>query len=155
MEAKFVRSKPSDASVLTEVIKKTKRHWGYTDEEMLLWDDELTITSDEIEEQEVFHLIVDGIIVGLYALELKDKRECEIEHMWLLPDHIGKGFGRKLFTHLVETARNSGAQTIRIVSDPNAEQFYVKMGARKVGEQKSKIPDRVLPVLELNLGTKA
>jgi hypothetical protein len=42
---------------------------------------------------------------------------------------------------------------LRIESDPNAQSFYEKIGARKVGEVHSEVDSqpRVLPVMEINL----
>lgn len=64
---------------------------------------------------------------------------------------MSKGFGRKLFNHLLKTASNLNAKNIRIVSDPNAEGFYVKMGAREIDEKESSIKGRMLPVLKIEL----
>jgi predicted N-acetyltransferase YhbS len=56
---------------------------------------------------------------------------------------------------LVETAiaraRDVGACTMRVVSDPNAEAFYARLGAVRVGEVPSDVPARVLPLLRFDL----
>ncbi len=46
----------------------------------------------------------------------------------------------------------SGGATLRIASDPNAEGFYLKMGARRVGETPSQPEGRALPLLLLEVG---
>ncbi len=70
--------------------------------------------------------------------------------MWVAPERVGGG-GAALFAHAVETARAEGASQLRISSDPNAEGFYVKMGARRVGEVPSRPPGRMLPLLVFRL----
>jgi hypothetical protein len=41
--------------------------------------------------------------------------------------------------------------TSTVPSDPNAQGFYVKMGAQRVGEVPSRPPGRTLPLLVLRL----
>ena len=47
---------------------------------------------------------------------------------------MGRGIGRALFEHAVEQARRLGSHALKIESDPNAEGFYKRMGAHRVGE---------------------
>ena len=71
------------------------------------------------------------------------------EHMWVAPEHPGVGIGAALFEHAVETARAEGAPELRIASDPNAEGFYKRMGAHRVGTSTKDVagPNRELPIL--------
>lgn len=57
----------------------------------------------------------------------------ELEHFWVEPSSIGRGLGRTLFDHAVATARTAGGRSLFIDSDPNAEPFYERMGAERVG----------------------
>jgi GNAT superfamily N-acetyltransferase len=67
--------------------------------------------------------------VGFYALVGEG-----LEHLWVTPEHMGTGVGRALFEHAVRRAASMGAETLKIEADPNAEGFYLRMGARRVGE---------------------
>jgi hypothetical protein len=53
--------------------------------------------------------------------------------------------------HLVARARAAGVEELRVVSDPNAAGFYLRMGACQVGEQASVPVGRRLPVLVIPL----
>jgi GNAT superfamily N-acetyltransferase len=64
---------------------------------------------------------------------------------------MGTGAGRRLFRHAVQTARTNGGKRLRIESDPNAEGFYLAMGARPAGRVPAKPQGRTLPVLMLDL----
>ena len=65
---------------------------------------------------------------------------------------IGSGVGAALMTHATAEAKRHGATTLRIESDPNAEAFYLRMGAKRVGEVPSGTePGRLLPLLQLVL----
>lgn len=50
------KSEPKYHSELSELAKKSKRFWGYSDEWMDLWDDDLTLTEEYITTNEVWHI---------------------------------------------------------------------------------------------------
>jgi GNAT superfamily N-acetyltransferase len=83
--------------------------------------------------------------VGFYALKKGD--DYYLDHLWLLPEVIGRGLGRIAFEHAVQLARESGMSSFLIISDFHAEGFYLKMGARKIGEFFSPHQNRMLPKL--------
>ena len=144
------RASASDAARLTEIAHHAKAHWGYDDELLALWDDDLTLTEDFIESHPVFCAVHAEDIVGLYALT-REGSTFELEHMWVDPGHIGTGAGRLLFEHAVIEVRARGGAALRIASDPNAEGFYIAMGARRVGDVPSRPAGRTLPLLELDI----
>lgn len=145
------RARASDAARLTEIAHRAKAHWGYDDELLALWDDDLTLTDDFVESHPVFCAVHGEEIVGLCALT-HDGATVELEHMWVDPGHIGTGAGRILFEHAVREVRTRGGSVLRIASDPNAEGFYIAMGARRVGDVPSTPAGRTLPLLELDVG---
>ena len=90
--------------------------------------------------------------IGFYAIAVKAKR-ANLEHLWVLPDYMGKGIGAKLFRHALSRCKEIGVHMLEIESDPNAQGFYERMGARRVGEAIGEVDSqpRVLPVLEITL----
>ena len=66
---------------------------------------------------------------------------------------MGQGIGKSLFVHALERSRERGTSVLRIEADPNAQSFYEKMGARKIGEHNSDVDRqlRVLPIMEIDL----
>ncbi len=66
--------------------------------------------------------------------------------MWVEPDAMGNGHGRRLFEHAVAIARSLGATALELDADPNAVGFYERMGMERIGETPSTlIPGRALP----------
>ena len=57
----------------------------------------------------------------------------DLLHLWVLPEAMGRGVGRSLFRHALERARILGFRELEIESDPNAEGFYRRIGAHRVG----------------------
>jgi GNAT superfamily N-acetyltransferase len=139
---------PEDAAMLTEIAFAAKRHWGYSERWMASWRDLLTIKPEFIASHETYTAIVDGQIVGFYAFGRKDSR-LNLQHMWVLPDWMGQNVGRSLFYHALERTKALGFRELEIESDPNAEGFYKRLGARRAGVNTYTIDQqqRELPVL--------
>ena len=152
MSAEICRAKDEDADILTEIAHSAKRYWGYPERWIRMWKEALTITPVFISNNEVYCARIDGEMVGFYALAMLDNK-ASLEHLWVTPDRIGTGLGKVLFNHAIGTARKLGATTIEIESDPNAEGFYQRMGARRTGQVSSDLDGqpRVLPVLVLDV----
>src|SRR5262249_34932808 len=85
--------------------------------------------------------------------------EWWLEHLWLVVERIGHGFGRELFHHAVAVAAELGITRLRIEAEPNAKAFYLHMGARRDGERiwTSTVTGtaRVFPRLVYNIGVPA
>jgi len=128
----FRRAEAQDAELLTEIALAGKRHWGYPEEWMAEWRPDLTVTPGYIRSQLVSVAELAGEVVGFAGLSTLEGHRY-LEHLWLRPNHIGRGFGRALFLEAVREARAAGVTELRIKSDPNAEPFYLKMGAVRTG----------------------
>ena len=144
------RAQPGDADTLTRIAFAAKAHWGYPERWMERWRDTLTITPEFIRQNEIHVATVEGEQAGFYALVGEGWR-IVLEHLWVLPERMGAGVGRALFEHAVRTAASLGAGVVGIEADPNAEGFYRRMGARRVGEIVYEIDgqERVLPLLAM------
>ena len=145
------RAHPEEASELTRIAFAAKRYWGYPEELIQLWRDELTLTPAYVRQHLTYVAEANGIL-GLFVLE-DHGAFLELAHVWVEPSHIGKGIGTLLLRKALQLARERGVECVRTVSDPNAEGFYSKLGARRVGRQASKPTGRTLPVLEFVLDT--
>lgn len=137
--------------MLTAIAHDAKRHWGYPEHWIQHWQADLAISSDFIRDNQVYVAEGEGEIIGFYALVVGDQR-AELEHMWVAPPHIGTGVGKELFVHAMQKAAGENVATIEISSDPNAEGFYEKMGARRISEDSSEIEgqERTLPRLTID-----
>ncbi|MGF1758856.1 GNAT family N-acetyltransferase [Photobacterium sagamiensis] len=151
VKLKISRAVISDLEEINFVITSAKQVWGYSEDSMELWLPDLLLEQSSLLSRE-FWVLKKGItIVGLYSLSEQSKGIFELEDCWVLPAYMGQGLGEQLFDHAVKNLQSLAAFRMHIVSDPNACDFYKKMGANCVGEQPSKPKGRYLPVLELNL----
>jgi GNAT superfamily N-acetyltransferase len=146
------RASPGVAEALTRVAFAAKRHWGYPERWISHWSETLTITPEFIRDHEVYAAVVGGEPIGFYALA-GTGHELELEHLWVSPAWIGSGVGRLLFEHAMNKAAARGAKHLEIEADPNAEGFYLRMGARRAGENVYEIEGqrRVLPRMVVEL----
>jgi len=149
---KIVRAGPEHALALTQIALAAKRHWGYPERWIEMWTPQLTITPEFISTADVWIAATDDEIAGFFALAYSDQRAL-LEHLWILPKHMNRGVGRRLFEHAVSRCREAGCTALEVESDPNAQGFYERMGAHKVRERKAEVEGRprALPIMELKL----
>ena len=146
-------AQPSEGELLTAIAHAAKRHWGYPEKWIEQWQIDLTITPEFIADNEVFVAIVNDSIAGCCALVVTGAL-AEIEHMWINPEHMGSGVGRALFEHARDRARELQLPVLELSADPNAEGFYERMGAKRVGDVPASMNGaaaRVLPRMRINL----
>jgi N-acetylglutamate synthase-like GNAT family acetyltransferase len=145
------RAKASEADLLTELALRSKAHWGYGPEFLRACRDDLTVEADFLAANPVYVVEEEGSVVGYYSLERQTDEDVELVHLFVEPAAIGKGFGKLLWRHAAETARQLGFREVVLSSDPYAEDFYRAMGARRVGEIASPVsPSRKLPLLRFD-----
>src|SRR3954468_2983312 len=146
----IVRATSEDAATLTEIAHASKRHWAYPERWIESWRDILTMRPEFIAANIAFCAIENGRIVGFYVLTTESDG-VHLDHLWIVPTAMRRGIGRALFRHAVGQAKDRGVDAIRMEADPNAEEFYRRMGALRVGTSASQIDGkrRELPLLEL------
>jgi N-acetylglutamate synthase-like GNAT family acetyltransferase len=149
------RAHPDEAEPLTEIAHAAKRHWGYPENWIQHWKEDLTITPEFIAANEVFVAMVDNEIAGCCALAFTGSNG-ELEHMWIRPEHMGTGVGRALFNHVRERAADLNIPALELSADPNAQGFYERMGATRVGEVPANVEGtaRVLPRMKVAINSE-
>src|SRR2546423_10795417 len=149
----IVRAKPEDAEALTQIAHAAKRHLGYPETWIAAWRDILTMRPEFVAANVAFIAIDDDSRpVGFYILTTQDDG-IHLDHLWIVPAAMGRGMGKALFEHATAEARKLGFDSIKIEADPNAEGFYKRMGAARVGTNISEVcgQRRELPLLEWSL----
>jgi N-acetylglutamate synthase-like GNAT family acetyltransferase len=147
----IVKATISDVRQLTEIALKSKSFWGYSNELLESWRNDLTVTSKMISKCTVFKFLVDDQIVGFYILNPLKEKSIELEMLFVLPEFIGKGIGKQLLQHSFEKALKLKVNSMTLLADPNAITFYESRGFYEVDKKESTIPGRFLSVLKKNL----
>ena len=145
------KASSNDNEILTEITKKSKAYWGYSEEQILKWNNNLTISAAYIETNCVFTLVNDNKIIGYYSYIIKEEKNVILDNLFILPEYIGKGFGKYLMTDFLNRMKNEKFEKITLDSEPNAENFYLKIGFKKIGEFETSIKNRFMPIMEMSL----
>jgi ribosomal protein S18 acetylase RimI-like enzyme len=140
----------NDNEILTEITKKSKAYWGYSEEQILKWNNNLTISAAYIENNCVYKLENNNEIVGYYSYIINEKNVI-LDNLFIVPEYIGKGFGKYLMADFLNRMKNEKFEKITLDSEPNAENFYLKIGFKKIGEFETSIKNRFMPIMEMNL----
>ena len=134
--------------MLTELALRSKAHWGYDAEFMQMARPYMVIAPEIVEHGTAFVADGGGGILGFYILAI-ELGAPTLRDLWIDPALMRTGIGSALWAHMIGQARTLGYRTVRIVSEPNAEGFYLRMGARRTGLHESEaVPGRMLPVME-------
>ncbi|MEQ7052870.1 GNAT family N-acetyltransferase [Paenibacillaceae sp. P-4] len=140
-----------DVHILSELAYASKAYWGYDKAFMEACREDLTITEAHLTAAQLFVAEENRQIQGFIALEQDPSQRDRglVTYLFIHPNAIGRGYGQALWNRMVDAARELGIRAVLVHSDPHAEPFYVRMGARRIGEVASTVfPDRHLPVLE-------
>ena len=143
-----------EAEKISALAMRSKAYWGYTQEFMEACREELTVTPEKINSDDLHYVIAENesTLIGYYAVEKTAKYEYELEALFVEPEHIGTGIGKALINHAKKKIREMGGKTLIIQSDPNAEKFYRAAGGKLIGKRSSvSISGRILPVFAIEL----
>ena len=153
MDVEIRRAVGADAGDLSNLARRAKAHWGYPPEWMRRWKADLTLTPKYLDSRNAYVAQRDGRPIGMCVLELHGE-DATLEHVWITPEFHRQGIGRHLVVHALDTARRAGVVAVKVVADPFAEAFYLKLGAQRIGTVPAPMPGaprRVLPLLEFAL----
>lgn len=157
LQRRIRRATSPDAALLTDITFRAKAYWGYSPQVMEAWRVMMNIPPELIVNNPVYVLEDAGRVRGYYSLEHPDGDQIILGNLFIDPDAMGKGIGRQLWEHALQTACHLGFRYIDFESDPHAEGFYLHMGAVRIGEHPAPIPgqpDRALPKMCFELDTQ-
>ncbi len=150
----FRDAKPQDADLISRLAVRSKSYWGYSKEFIEACREELLVTEQLIKSDKCHYVIVESKerLLGYYAIENSCKQEYELEALFVEPEYIGQGIGKALISHAKNSVKKLGGKSLVIQGDPNAEKFYLAVGAKKIGSRESaSIPGRRLPLFKIDL----
>ncbi|HFJ9507081.1 MULTISPECIES: GNAT family N-acetyltransferase [Bacillus cereus group] len=139
----------SEANELSELALHSKATWNYSEEFILACKEDLTITDEYIKNNFVYVLENDNTMIGFFSFL---RNENALDFLYIHPRYKGKGYGKILWEYVIQQANELGIKSFTIDSDPNAKGYYLKMGAKLIGETPSTVfEDRLLPLLKYDV----
>jgi len=145
MEIRIEKALIADLEVLNEISISSKAFWKYPKAWLELWEEDMKLTPQDITQQHVYKLIEAQGIIGFCAI-FETEEQYEIEHLWILPTAIGKGYGKYLMEYCMQKVITKD-KPIVVVVDPNAEGFYQKQGFETYAQKESLPKGRFLPLM--------
>jgi GNAT superfamily N-acetyltransferase len=153
-EYKIRNAKHGEEIFLSELAIRSKAYWGYTNDFLNTCRLHIKIDHEYIEKWPVVLIENNNEILGFYSLKII-KSEPRLDNLWIEPKYIKQGIGRILFEHACETAKYLGWTHFRLAGEPDAVEFYEKMGAKLIGKIQSRISeDLFLPHMEMSFERK-
>lgn len=144
-------ARTDEAEALTDLSLRAKAVWGYDAGFLARCRAVMTVKAANIESRPHVVAELDGRLAGFYGFE-PEAAGIGLDYLFVEPDLIGRGVGRALWNHAVATARRLGQGALVVVSDPNAEGFYLRMGCSRIGTRPSELESgRQLPLLRFML----
>lgn len=138
----------SDINILNNISVESKMYWNYPQEWMDNWKDVLILTKEHFKEQHIYKLEKTGSIIGFCSI-VENESDYEIVHLWLIPDYIGKGYGKLLLNETIKQVVKNKKEII-VESDPNSEAFYSSQGFKTFDKRESYPKGRFLPLMKKN-----
>ncbi|WP_045827123.1 GNAT family N-acetyltransferase [Teredinibacter turnerae] len=149
---RFIDAEIKHKDLLRDTLISSKGYWGYTQGQLEQWRANLNFEDAYIARNIVKLVLDDTGVIGFFALIRGEVNE--LDHLWLLPRAIGKGYGNRVFEQILTEFVLLDITEFYLTSDPNAEGFYLKKGAFKVGEVYSEPQNRMLPRLKYFVVTR-
>lgn len=143
----------SEAKELTTIALESKQYWGYSSDFIEMCRDELTLKEADFVNSLILVAKNNEKYCGFVQLKFNDNAgQGELEKLFVAPSFIGQGIGKTLYERAVEHARKMNVKELVLDADPNAENFYKKMGAITMYNTPSEsIPRRFIPKMKIAL----
>jgi len=126
---------------------RSKARWGYDRAFLAACRGELTIRADDLARCPTVVAMTDRDMAGVAQVSAAPSG-CFLEKLFVAPERMGEGIGRRLFLWASDCAESLGARTLVVEADPGAVPFYERMGCIRTGSVPSgSIPGRRIPVL--------
>lgn len=157
---------PEEARALTALTRVSKGYWGYSEAQMRVWEPELTVSAEYIQQNTVLVAEENGALLGYASILCGQNlppiqiggtaycRENILDNLFVHPDVIRRGVGSSLFRAITHWCSTHGILSFCIVADPNARRFYERMGAVYVGDTQALATARALPFLIYSVPAK-
>lgn len=84
---------PQDPALIKHIMPVSKAYWGYSDDFMNLWEEQLSISPTFFSENEVYLAKEHAQSVGFHALKPPEQGVCELVGLWIIPQRIGVKYG--------------------------------------------------------------
>lgn len=138
---------PTDSKSLTELAIRSEAYWGYDDNFMDNFKAIYKVSEEFIINNPTYIMEKEGEVIGFYGILIEEPQRS-LEYFFIEPKFIGKGYGKLLWNHVIKSCNTLNIKEFIIVTSPQAQAFYAKLGAKLQGEVESLVAKgRMIPQL--------
>ena len=146
------RARADNVEVLNDIMKRSIAIWDYSAKEIEETTQKLAITTESMDKSICCIVELNGLIKGFFCIEPSKSEKTSEAKFYIEPDSIREGLGTILWKHVISELTNKEIKHFKILVDRNAQGFYEKLGAIKVGEQTSEIVENyMIPIMKYNI----
>ena len=143
---------PEEIGVLTDLVVRSKFHWGYDEKYRELLTTILAVSREKTSIGDCWVAETETSELAAVCQFNSSATPPHLDLLFVDPAYIGQGVGSLLFDTLISNARRRGFTRFNLDADPNASGFYLRKGGRITGERESRIVrGQFLPVIEFTL----
>lgn len=102
-------------------------------EALLAHPDAIELPLEQIRGGGVFVAEVAGAVMGFAAILPREDGDFELDALFVEPSAWRQGIGRALIEHCSAAASAAGAESLHVVGNQHAEDFYTACGFNKLG----------------------
>jgi GNAT superfamily N-acetyltransferase len=144
------RARDANVEEINRVIVASKSHWDYPRSYLEAALPLLVIDESYLAEHLCFEVVDEAANVVCFFAVTEDTGEHRLDHLWVRPDRLRRGIGRRACEHVFALARRYRWPVLLVLADPPAHGFYRRMGFE---DTDMRVPSRVpngpaFPVLQ-------
>jgi GNAT superfamily N-acetyltransferase len=136
-----------ERAALEGLQRRASMHEPRYRDDLAAHPDAIVLPAEQIAAGNVRVAEQDGAIAGFSVLLERSGDACELDGLFVEPDRMRGGIGRRLVEDARRLARERGATRIDVVANPQAVAFYTAVGFVAAGEA----PTRFGPAPRMSL----
>src|SRR3954469_9723909 len=132
------RARLSERDALEELQRRSSLHGPMYRAQLAAHPDAIVLPAEHLAAGLVRVAEQHGVIVGFAVLLERSGDACELDGLFVEPERMRSGVGRRLLEDAKRIARDRGATRIDVVANPQAVAFYEAVGFSTTGAAKTR-----------------
>jgi N-acetylglutamate synthase-like GNAT family acetyltransferase len=132
------RAQASEHEELEGLQRRSSMHEPMYRAQLAAYPDAIELPAEQIAAGLVRVAEQNGMIVGFAVLLERSADACELDGLFVEPERMRAGVGRRLVEDAKRIARERGATRIDVVANPQTVAFYEAVGFLPVGEAQTR-----------------
>ena len=131
-------AEPAEREALERLQRRSSMHGPTYRSDLEAHPDAIELPAEQITAGHVRVAEQDGEVVGFAVLLERSGEACELDGLFVEPDRMRAGIGRRLVDDAKRIASGRGASRIEVVANPQALAFYEAVGFVGVGDAQTR-----------------